>query len=133
VDELENNADVFSKTLTIFDDAVEISNPASDGFSLDVALAYVPLSHGMKSRVMAGELKLVVIFSKQTCLSRIYYISGYPSLHAACKDGYIYGVTDSPVQKNIDKLSTESHSSEILTKNPEQIVSELKEKTTEVS
>ena len=60
MDELENNADVFSKTLTIFDDAVEISNPASDGFSLDVALAYVPLSHGMKSRVMAGELKLLV-------------------------------------------------------------------------
>lgn len=56
VDELENNTDVFSETLKIFEDVVEMSNPASDGFSLDLALAYVPLSYAMKRRVMEGEL-----------------------------------------------------------------------------
>lgn len=55
VDELENNTDVFSETSKIFQDGVEMSNPTSDGFSLDLALAYVQVSHAMKSRVMAGE------------------------------------------------------------------------------
>lgn len=54
-------------------------------------------------------------------------------MQAACKDGYIYGVADSLVQENTDKLSAESHSSEVSTINSEQIVSGLKEKTTEVS
>ena len=55
VDDFENNTDAFSETSKIFQDGVEMSNPTSDGFSLDLALAYVPISHAMKSTVMAGE------------------------------------------------------------------------------
>ena len=61
VDELENNTDIFSDTWKIFEDGVEMSNPKSDGFNLDLALAYVPVSHAMKCKVLAGELKLVYI------------------------------------------------------------------------
>lgn len=54
VDELEENSDIFSETFRIFEDGVEMSNPASDGFTLDLALAYVPISHEIKNRVMEG-------------------------------------------------------------------------------
>ena len=62
-----------------------------------------------------------------------HYISGYPSLQAACKDGYIYGVPDSPLKKDIDKLSSESHSEKISTINLGQSNLGLNEKATEVN
>ncbi|XP_057372770.1 uncharacterized protein LOC130693610 [Daphnia carinata] len=87
VDEYEGNTDIFAETFKIFEDGVEMSNPVSDGFSLDLALAYVPISHEMKNRVMEG----------------------YPSLHAACEDGYIHGVTDPTVQTLNANTTTECH------------------------
>ena len=62
-----------------------------------------------------------------------HYISGYSSLQAACKDGYIYGVSDSPLKKDIDKLSSESHSEKISTINLDQSNLGLNEKATEVN
>ncbi|KZS03739.1 putative RNA exonuclease NEF-sp [Daphnia magna] len=87
VDEFEENTDIFAETFRIFEDGVEMSNPAKDGFTLDLALAYVPISHQMKNRVMEG----------------------YPSLHAACLDGYIHGVADPTVQKVNANTTAESH------------------------
>jgi hypothetical protein len=106
VDELENNREIFSGTIKKIQDGVEMSNTISDGFGLDLGLAYVPVSHAMKRRPMAGNSSLFIMFTK----SNNFYITLYPSLQAACKDGYIYGVTDSSLQKDIDKLTTESHS-----------------------
>lgn len=54
VDDFENNKEIFSETFRIFEDGVEMNNPNCDGFSLDLALAYVPISNGMKKRVLAG-------------------------------------------------------------------------------
>ncbi len=56
IDDFENNKGIFSETHRIFDDGVEMNNPKSDGFNLDLALAYVPISNGMKKRVLAGLL-----------------------------------------------------------------------------
>lgn len=38
-----------------------MNNPKSDGFNLDLALAYVPISNGMKKRVLAGQFTLLSI------------------------------------------------------------------------
>lgn len=54
VDDLEKNKDIFTETFRIFEDGVEMNNPKNDGYSLDLALAYVPISNGMKKRVLAG-------------------------------------------------------------------------------
>lgn len=62
-----------------------------------------------------------------------HYVSGYPSLQAACKDGYIYGVVDSPLQKDIDEFSAESNSVKISTICLGQSDSGLQEKATEVN
>lgn len=61
IDEFENNKDIFSETHRIFEDGVEMNNPKSDGFNLDLALAYVPISNGMKKRVLAGQFTLLSI------------------------------------------------------------------------
>lgn len=73
VDEFEENTDIFAETFRIFEDGVEMSNPASDGFTLDLALAYVPISHQMKNRVMEGknswfsnDLKKMIMISLTT-------------------------------------------------------------------
>lgn len=54
VDDLESNKDLFLETFNIFEDAVEMCNPNDDGYSLDSALSYVPISNEMKKRVIAG-------------------------------------------------------------------------------
>lgn len=54
IDDLENNKGIFTETFRIFEDGVEMNNPKNDGYSLDLALAYVPISNGMKKRVLAG-------------------------------------------------------------------------------
>ena len=59
--------------------------------------------------------------------------SGYDSLQAACKDGYIYGVSDSLNQKYVGN-SAENHSDvNISTLNSSQTDSEFKNKATEVN
>lgn len=54
VDDLENNPDIFTYTLKTFQDKVEMSCTKSEGYNLDFALAYVPISIGMKKQILKG-------------------------------------------------------------------------------
>ena len=56
VEDVESNPDLFSETLSIFEDGVEMANPALDGLTMAQSLAYVPLSIGATKRLMSGQL-----------------------------------------------------------------------------
>jgi len=72
VEDFEANPDLFPETLRIFEDAVEMANPTSDGLTLSQSMAYVPLSIGATKRLMAG----------------------YKSVKEALKKGYIHNISD---------------------------------------
>lgn len=56
VADFEDNPDLFPETRKIFEDAVEMTNPRSDGFNLGFALAYTPLSLATKRRIRLGTI-----------------------------------------------------------------------------
>lgn len=56
VNDIENNQDLFPRTLGIFEDGVELLNSNNAGLSLSVALAYSPITHMLKSRIPKGVL-----------------------------------------------------------------------------
>lgn len=55
VDDLEGNQDIFTSTMKIFQDKVEMNCTKNEGYSLDLALAYVPISAGMKKQILKGK------------------------------------------------------------------------------
>ena len=55
VSDFEDNPDLFPETRKIFEDAVEMCNPRSDGFNLALTLAYIPLSMATKRKLSTGK------------------------------------------------------------------------------
>ncbi|XP_046651344.1 RNA exonuclease 1-like [Daphnia pulicaria] len=72
VNDIENNQDLFPRTLGIFEDGVELLNSNNAGLSLSVALAYSPITHMLKSRIPKV----------------------YTSLKEALDNGHIFSITD---------------------------------------
>ncbi len=56
VNDIEDNQDLFPRTLGIFEDGVEVLNSNNAGLSLSAALAYSPITHMLRSRIAKGVL-----------------------------------------------------------------------------
>lgn len=54
VSDFEDHPELFPETRRIFEDCVEMANPRSDGFSLALALGYVPISVATRRRLRQG-------------------------------------------------------------------------------
>ena len=58
VNDFEENGLCFPETHKIFEDAVEMANPLSDGISMALSLAYTPISVSMRKKLSFGRLLL---------------------------------------------------------------------------
>jgi len=95
VEDVESNPDLFSETLSIFEDGVEMANPALDGLTMAQSLAYVPLSIGATKRLM----------------------SGFGSVKKALKAGYIHNISElTKKMKNSAKTTPKIPTNEVSTK-----------------
>jgi len=54
VNDFEESPHLFSESHKIFENAVEVANPLTDGISMDLSLAYIPISVSLRDKLSRG-------------------------------------------------------------------------------
>lgn len=54
VNDFEESPHLFTESHKIFEDAVEVANPWTDGLSIDLSLAFIPISVSLRNTLSRG-------------------------------------------------------------------------------